>query len=80
MSSKIFNYCKFKLIILAIYLLIRVPLRRIPSDLPPLKKYSKALEGLQNKYLSNYFKTTPVGLGGSPEPLTNYLDVSAGVR
>jgi len=40
----------------------------------PLSRYSKAREGLENKYKS--FSSVGGDVGESPEPLTNYVDVS----
>ena len=58
----------------------RVPLRKIASksELNPVEKYSMVLKSLTHKY-SKYFQSEqqPVGAGASPEPLTNYLDVSS---
>ena len=57
-------------------IICRIPLRKIPlgSDMHPVERYSKVLKALMRKYSSQLGVATNVE--GTPEPLTNYLDVS----
>ena len=48
----------------------RIPLYRIPHTGDPIERIALAKRGLEGKYGQRS------GLLGSPEPLTNYIDVS----
>ena len=50
--------------------ILQVPLYRIPHTGDPIERIALAKRGLEGKYGQRS------GLLGSPEPLTNYIDVS----